>query len=420
MRNLWVVTKKEFLGMVKTKGFVIGIILGPLILGTFMFLPAFLARKSKEPQLRMAVIDQSVWLYEKLDSVLVDTLPDGQKAYILSQKPYLEETFQRDMENLRSKVLKKELDAYLIIPAGIDTGAPPEYYARSAGNVVTQSRLENRMNDLIVARRLEKQGVMVANLKSLLKDVEIELRQVTEKGTAKTSFFTVYLTSFFLVMILFTTVLGYGQHLARSIVEEKNTRIIEVLTSSATPFQLLMGKTIGLGAAALAGVLGMFLLGFLFGAPLVRALDMENIKNVFNPVLLVNFVIYLLLGYFFFMSIFTILGAISNSDQEIQSMVAPIVWMMILPLIIGFLVAQNPNAGWITVLSLIPFFTPTLMVMRISYLPPSWPELAASYVIMVLSILALGWLAAKIFRVGILMYGKRPTLPELVRWVRHR
>ncbi|MGE5692734.1 MAG: ABC transporter permease [Candidatus Zixiibacteriota bacterium] len=420
MRNLWVVTKKEFLGMVRTKGFVIGIFLGPLILGAFMFLPAFLARKSQQPQLRMAVIDQSGWLYGKLDSTLVDTLPNGRKAYILSQQDYDSETFLRETEILRAKVLKKELDAYLIIPSGIDTGAPPEYFARSAGNVVTQGRLENRINDLIIARRLEKQGVTVANLKSLLSEVEIELRQVTEKGTAKTSFLTVYLTSFFLVMILFSTVLGYGQHLARSIVEEKNTRIIEVLTSSATPFQLLMGKTIGLGAAALTAVLGMFLFGFLFGAPLVRMLEMENIKNVFNPTLLVNFVIYLLLGYFFFMSIFTILGAISNSDQEVQSMVAPIVWMMILPLIVGFLVAQNPNASWITVLSLIPFFTPTLMVMRISYLPPSWPELAASYVIMVLSILAMGWLAAKIFRVGILMYGKRPTLPELVRWVRYR
>ncbi len=420
MRNLWVVTKKEFLGMVKTKGFVIGIFLGPLILGAFMFLPAFLARKSKEPQQRMAAIDQSGWLYNKLDSVLVDTLPDGQKAYILSQIPYRVDSFKPEEEKLRGRILKKELDAYLFVPAGIDTGASPVYYARSAGNVVTQNRLENRMHDLVVARRLEKQGVTVANLKSLLKDVDLELRQVTEKGTAKTSFFTVYLTSFFLVILLFTTVLGYGQHLARSIVEEKNTRIIEVLTSSATPFQLLMGKTIGLGAAALSGVLAMFFLGFLFGAPLVRMLEMENIKNVFNSVLLVNFVIYLLLGYFFFMSIFTILGAISNSDQEVQSMVAPIVWAMVLPMMIGFLVAQNPNAGWITILSLIPFFTPTLMVMRISYLPPSWPELAASYVIMILSILAMGALAAKIFRVGILMYGKRPTLPELVRWVRYR
>ncbi|MCI0330320.1 MAG: ABC transporter permease [candidate division Zixibacteria bacterium] len=420
MRNLWVVTKKEFLGMVKTKGFVIGIFLGPLILGAFMFLPAFLARKSKEPQLKMAVIDKSGWLFNKLDSVLVDTLPDGQRAYILSREPYRPQAFKEDENKLRGRVLKKKLDAYLVIPAGVDTGAPPEYYARSVGNVITQSRLENRINDLLVSRRLEAQGIVVGNLKSLLKETEIELRQVTEKGTAKTSFLTVYLTSFFLVMILFTTVLGYGQHLARSIVEEKNTRIIEVLTSSATPFQLLMGKTIGLGGAALTAVLGMFLLGFLFGAPLVRILEMENIKNVFNPVLLINFVLYLLLGYFLFMTIFTILGAISNSDQEVQSMVAPIVWMMILPIIIGFLVAQNPNAGWITVLSLIPFFTPTLMVMRISYLPPSWPELAASYAIMFFSILAMGWLAAKIYRVGILMYGKRPTLPELARWVRYR
>ncbi|MCI0597204.1 MAG: ABC transporter permease, partial [candidate division Zixibacteria bacterium] len=385
-----------------------------------MFLPAFLARKSQQPQLRMAVIDQSGWLYSKLDSVLVDTLPGGKRAYILSQVPYQPETLEQEEERLRGRILKKELDVYLFIPTGIDTGAPPVYYTRSAGNVVTQNRLENRIHYLVVARRLEKQGMVVANLKSLLSEVEIELRQVTEKGTTKTSFLTVYLTSFFLVIILFTTVLGYGQHLARSIVEEKNTRIVEVLTSSATPFQLLMGKTLGLGAAALSAVLAMIFLGLVFGAPMVRALEMENIKNVFNTLLLVNFVVYLLLGYFLFMTIFTILGAISNSDQEVQSMVAPIVWMMMLPFIIGFLVAQNPNAGWITILSLIPFFTPTLMIMRISYLPPSWPELAASYVIMFLSILAMGALAAKIFRVGILMYGKRPTLPELVRWVRYK
>jgi len=420
MRNLWVVIKKEYLEIVKTKGFFIGVVLAPLIMGAFMFIPSLLARKIKQEQLKLAVVDQAGWMYAKLDSVLADTLPDGKKAYLLSSIDYDSKTFEEEKKRLAQKILDGKLDAFLVIPFGIETGAPPQYYSKTAGNIIVRERLENRISDAVVARRLAERGVVLADLKKVLRGVEIESNQVSEKGTAKTSFFSVFLSSFFLVMILFSMVLSYGQHLARSIVEEKNTRIVEVLTSSATPFQLLMGKMLGLGAASLSQVGLMALLGFLLGAPALRWVGMENVQGIFNSTVVINFFVYVVLGYFLYTSIFAILGAISNSDQEVQNMTAPIVWAMVLPMVIGFVVAEKSNADWVTTLSLVPFFTPTLMMMRISFSPPPWSQLFASYAIMILTIMAMGWLAAKIFRVGILMYGKRPTLPELVRWVRYK
>ncbi len=194
------------------------------------------------------------------------------------------------------------------------------------------------------------------------------------------------------------------------------------MTSSVTPFQLLMGKILGLGSATLTSIFIWIIMGVLLGAPAARTLSSFgfDLARTFNPLLVANFFIYFVLGYFLFTSLFAILGATSNSDQEVQQFVFPIVMTMILPFIIGFAVAQNPSAGWVTILSLIPFFTPTLMIMRISFLPPPSWQLLASYAIMFGSVTLMGWLAAKIFRVGILMYGKRPTLPELVRWVRYR
>ncbi len=420
MRNLWVVMKKEYLEIVKTKGFFIGVVLAPLIMGAFMFIPSLLARNIKQEQLKLTVVDQSGWMYAKLDSVLADTLPDGKKAYLLSSVAYDSRTFEKEKKQLEQKILDGELDAFLVIPAGIDTGAPPQYYSKTAGNLIVRERLENRISDAVVARRLAERGVVLADLKKVLRGVDIESHQVSEKGTSKTSFFSVFLSSFFLVMILFSMVLSYGQHLARTIVEEKNTRIIEVLTSSATPFQLLMGKMLGLGAASLSQVGLMALLGFLLGAPALHWVGIENVQGIFNATVVINFFIYVVLGYFLYTAIFAILGAISNSDQEIQNMTAPIVWAMVLPMVIGFVVAEKSNADWVTTLSLIPFFTPTLMMMRISFSPPPWSQLFASYAIMILTIMAMGWLAAKIFRVGILMYGKRPTLPEMLRWVRYK
>lgn len=423
MKNILVVLKKEYLGVVRTKSFVIGTLLTPLLGFVFMFLPSILIQKTKEPQLKLVVVDQTGWMYSRLDSVLSrDTLPDGSRSVVLSQETYPPGAFEKDKEVLNGKVLAEAIGGYLLIPAGVDTGQSAEYYGKSLGNIMTQERLERHVNNLVIAHRLEARGFKSQNLSELLKRADLKALQVSEKGAKESSFISTYLLSFFFIFVLFQSVLGYGQVLARSIVEEKNTRIIEVLTSSVTPFQLLFGKILGLGSATLTSIFIWIIMGALIGTPAARTLSSFgfDLARTFNPLLVANFFIYLVLGYFLFTSLFAILGAISNSDQEVQQFVFPIVMTMILPFIIGFAVAQNPSAGWVIILSLIPFFTPTLMMMRISFLPPPAWQLVASYIIMAASVTAMGWLSAKIFRVGILMYGKRPTLPELVRWVRYR
>ncbi len=222
MKNILVVLKKEYLGVVRTKSFVIGTLLTPALGFVFMFLPSILIQKTKEPQLKLVVIDQTGWMYAGLDSALAqDTLPGGNKAVVLSAKAYNPATLEKDKDTLNWRVLSEEISGYLVIPVGVDTGQSAEYYAKSLGNIITQGRLERRINNLVIAHRLEKQGFQPKNLSETLKRADLKALQISEKGAKETTFIATYLLSFFFIFVLFQSVLGYGQVLARSIVEEK-------------------------------------------------------------------------------------------------------------------------------------------------------------------------------------------------------
>jgi len=227
------------------------------------------------------------------------------------------------------------------------------------------------------------------------------------------------MSSFLFIMMLYMTILMWGVAVQRSIIEEKNNRVIEVLLSSLRPEDLLFGKIFGVGAVGLTqyaiwGLVGsiMTAYGLTMGGPVA-----ELAANL-SFTTLGFFILYYVLGFLFYATMFAGIGSVCNTDQEAQQMQMPIVLCLVFTILVPMMIIQRPDSIFATVISLIPLFTPIVMFMRINVLmPPAW-QIAASIVIMILSIRFAGKLSARIFRTGILMYGKKPDVREILKWLR--
>jgi ABC-2 type transport system permease protein len=221
------------------------------------------------------------------------------------------------------------------------------------------------------------------------------------------------------MMILYMTVMIYGISVMRGIIEDKTHRVVEILLSSLTPFQFMMGKLIGIGAAGLTQSAIWIIFAGLISVYSQQFFHVSLSSGILPVTLLAFFLAFYILGYFLYASLYTIVGAICSSEQDAQNVQFPIVFLMMIPIMVNFYLIQNPGSMASMMLSLIPFFAPIVMFMRINILmPPIW-EIVACLLILLLTIFFSIRLSARIFRVGILMYGKRPTLPEIVTWVRH-
>jgi ABC-2 type transport system permease protein len=227
------------------------------------------------------------------------------------------------------------------------------------------------------------------------------------------------MSSYLFIMMLYMTILMWGVAVQRSIIEEKNNRVIEVLLSSLKPQDLMFGKIFGIGAVGLTqyaiwGLFGtlMTLYGLTMGGPVAEVVSNLSFST------LGFFILYYLLGFLFYSTLFAGIGSVCNTDQEAQQMQTPVVLCLVFTILIPMMVIQRPDSLFATVVSLIPVFTPIVMFMRINVLmPPLW-QIALSVIIMIVSIRITGGLAARIFRTGILMYGKKPDAREILKWLK--
>jgi ABC-2 type transport system permease protein len=223
-----------------------------------------------------------------------------------------------------------------------------------------------------------------------------------------------------MMIFIYTTILTYGVSVMRGVIEEKQSRIVEVVVSSVRPFHMLMGKVVGIGLVGLTQYLiwvGSAALLMAFGVSLLasRGVTLPPI----SAGLLVSFIVFFVLGYFLFATIYAMVGSLVTTEEDAQGIQFPVMMLIIVPMMIFWVVMRNPGGTTAVVLSMIPFFAPTLMMLRIAMIsPPLW-QVLLSMAFMVVAIVGAVWLAAKIYRVGILMYGKRPSLAEIGRWLRY-
>lgn len=430
--KLFSIIKREFVTRVKSKGFIIGTAILPLFMVILLVVPILLSTINSEKERKFVIVDYSNQVFSPLAAALNDTTKDGKPMYTLLKKETELTNYQKIKSDLAQQVLDGDITGYMVIPKNVlaDNSSKSrksvEFYAKNVSNFNLMRTLEAAVSEVVRTIRLQKSGFDPSTVKRLTRGVRLETFKVAMSGEEKKDQGFTFGVTYALVMILYMAMLLYGATITRSVVEEKNTRVIEMIVSSVKPFQLMTGKILGVGAVGLLQFLiwAVFMLlvsayriqvGQLFGASSATMMGVPSLP--LNVILF--FVLFFVLGFLFFSTMYAAVGAMVNSDQEAQQMQMPVIVFLIVPILLMVYIIGNPDSSVAFVLSMIPFFSPIIMFMRVSVLmPPVW-EVALSILILILSILAMIWLTGKIYRVGILMYGKRPTLPELIKWIRY-
>jgi ABC-2 type transport system permease protein len=407
--KLWAVIRREYLERVRTRGFVIGTVLGPLLMGAMMIIPALAARSTSKP-LRVAVLDGTGALRTAVEEALRAARFDGKARFDV--RPSAGDAA------LRKAVLAGELDGYLQLPADAVSKGAASYYGRNVSNRIDLRTMERTVSDVLVARRLTDAGLDSSRVQDLTKELDLKTIRLSETGEREDKG-AAMIFSIILLMILYVSILMWGQMVMTSVIEEKTSRVVEVMASGVSPTTLLAGKLFGVGGAGLTQFLvwslSLFVFSMATAGPVLGSVSMPEI----TPLMLVSFVLFFLLGFLFYASLYAAIGAAVNTVQEAQNLVWPVMLPIILAMVCFPAVLEAPDGALAVTMSMIPGMSPLIMFLRIVVLtPPLW-QIALSIALLALGILGVLWVSARVYRVGILMYGKRPTFPELVKWVRH-
>lgn len=427
------ILKREYLSRVKSRGFWIATLILPLFMAAVVVLPSLIAMKAKA-SLRLAVVDELGGVAPALEARLERRdAPQAESP----DKPFEDQKNQAasfriesvapsdDAAALRAdldrRVLAGEIDAWIwISPAGLDRDEV-EYHAESVSNFITQGRLENALSRVISERRLELEGLDVERVSKLTRGVDLETVRVSKEGSRKEAGMAGFFLAYFLFFLLYTVVAIYGQQVMNGVLEEKTSRIVEVLMATVRPSELLLGKLSGIGFAGLTQ-LGVWMVTMLVlstpGVLGAMAFAGSNQLPTVSATLIVNFLLLFLLGFFLFSALYAAIGAAINNTQEAQQFAGIVLPFLIAPVFFMMPVINDPDSTLSVILSLFPPFTPLLMMLRIAVkMPPLW-QILLGYALTAGFVAGLVWGCARIYRVGILMYGKKPTFAELGRWLR--
>jgi ABC-2 type transport system permease protein len=397
---------------------VIGTILAPVLMGAMMILPAAMAQRQRGKALRIAVVDVSGTLKPAVEQALVRAREGDQARFLV--EPAGEAEPETARARLRQAVVDGRLDGFLVLPEHALERSAAEYYGKNVSNRMDIRLLDRVVEEVLVGARLQNAGLDADRVRKLTRPLDLKTIRVSERGEREDRGMTTFLFSTTMMMLLYVSVLMWGQAVMTGVIEEKANRVVELTVSAMPPVQLFAGKLLGVGSAGLtqlaAWVLSMGLIS-LVGTPALAGSDMPMPE--ITPLILFSFPTFFLLGYFLYAAMYAAIGASVNTIQEAQTLVFPVMMPLIVSVMFFPVVIQNPESPLSVGLSLIPFATPLLMFLRITVLaPPLW-QIALSILLTSATVALMTWASARIYRVGILMYGKRPTFPEILRWVRH-
>jgi ABC-2 type transport system permease protein len=429
MDKMLAVLKREYLAGVRKKMFIIMTLVFPLFLGGVFLIPMALMSRGLGDKV-VAVIDATGSLasaFKKSDDL---TKISGERGPMSMNIEYVDAHAQSNLDAFTKPYLDRlvdprstrKLDAVLVVPpSALDSSdAQLKFYSRSAADIITQERLAAITNRGIHAHRLELRGLNEEEATHLLASAKVQGVQLSKTGEEKKGGTSNFLAGLLLCGLFMFPSFIYGLEIMRGIIQEKNDRVVEVLISSMTPKQLLTGKILGTALIGLTQVAVWLIMlgtaGAVAGAALVAG--GESIGRFLHPMTFVYFVIFFLLAYLTYVCIYAIAGAACNSDKEAQQLIAPMTMVMMLPWFLVAALITNPDSTLAVSFSLAPVFGPMTMFLRTLVAdPPLW-HLVVSVIVSILTITVFFHVTAKIFRVGILSYGKRPTIPELWRWLK--
>ena len=435
MRNLWLIIKREYLERVRTRSFLILTLLLPGIMTVVMILPAKLATMGEKAQ-HVVVVTSTPQFGEMIRQRFLSAMSatdndddddDAVNSQSNASKPKPEQEYVIDVDAnpteaertvLRDKVGSQAIDGYLWLSDDAIASGKVSWTSRSMAGFGERARLSETLNRIIQYDRLSTSGLTTEQADRLLKPIKVEAVRVEHGHESKGSGGSKFLEVVVMVMLLYMAVLLYGISVMRSVLEEKTSRILEVLLSSASSTQLMAGKLLGVGAVGLTQILVWVVLAGVFALP---AMAMQpSFRELQIPLgVLFAFALFFLLGYLLYSTIYATIGAITTTEQEGQQLQFLVVIPLVLSVFMLGPVVRNPDAPAMVWMSMVPFFAPVLMYARIVVqTPPLW-QIALSLLLLIATIAGIMILCARIYRIGILIYGKRPNLPEILKWLKY-
>jgi len=426
-KKIAAIVRREYVERVRSKAFWVATLLIPLLFIGFIAIQVSISRKTGGER-RIAVVD----LTGTMEKPLADELAgieakqskqaEGKRGphWTLDPRP-LTGTIDATKDALRAEVLAKRINGYLVLdPKDLDKGES-EYFSTTVSDYIAQLQLQDAIHAVWMRQRIQARGLPGDLASDLERRMNMKVYKVTEKGASEEKGAGIIAVMVFLVL-MYSTFFMYGYQVMRGTIEEKSNRIVEIVIASVRPTELMLGKIIGIGLVGLTQYLVWSFVAMNLSLPVVAGLmsgggDM-GIPHI-PASLLAYFMLFFMLGYFLYASIYTTIAAPFNTDQEAQQL-AMIPMMLIL---LGFLVypavMNNPNGGVALFFSLFPFTASLVMFLRTAVSePPAW-QIALSIVLLLGTTFVMAWFAGRIYRVGILMYGKKPTIPEILRWARY-
>lgn len=437
MNHLPLIIKREYLNKVRNKSFIVMTFLSPMIMIALIAVVAYLSQINNDKKRTIAILDET----GVVGSIFENT--EHTTYYVLDRM---------DLETAKTMVKAKKEFGLLYLKKGSDTihlAQRINFFSDESPSVSIISGLERKIEKRLSDMKLQSDGVNIEQINASKTTVNIAQETF---GGEKTSKIDSYLKLAFggaAGYLLFMFIIIYGNMIMRSVIEEKTSRIIEVIISSVKPIQLMMGKIIGTSLAGVTqfviwiilGAVMLFVVSSIFGidmtqiqSPQQAAFDQamassgaqdlaqELIAAFLNlPILnlCIAFLFFFIGGYLLYSSLYAAIGAAVDNETDTQQFMMPIIMPLVLAVYVGvFTVIEDPHGMVSTVFSFIPFTSPVVMLMRIPFGVPIWQQLL-SFVILVGTFVLTVWFAAKIYRVGILMYGKKPTYKELFKWMKY-
>lgn len=412
MKKFLIVAKWEYLEKIKTKSFIISMILFPLIMIGMSVIPGYLASKEDSEIKVFGFIQQDLDIFEEFNKNLEKyKLSSGQPNYLIR----LIKSDNNDAAKLiaDSLVFSNLIKGYILIEKLKTDSVKIEFRGENVSNVRDLDRFEKAINQILTDIKIKNAGLDEKLVKSLHTNFEIKPIKISKTGEEKeTSFMEIFLQGYLFTLLLMMMIVFTGGMLVRSVVEEKSNRIIEVIVSSCSAMELMAGKIIGLSALGLTQFFIWIALGISLAGPVGA--------SFLQPGTILLTLIYFSLGYVLYSAIFVAVGSLANSEQEAQQFTGYISMLLIFPVIIVFQMMNEPESLLVKILSYFPLTLPPMMTMKVNIITPTVAEILITILIMILSIILMIWIAGKIFRVAILNYGKIPNLKTIISIIKNK
>ncbi len=424
MAKLWAIVKREYLERVRTKWFIIATVFGPVFFGTIIIVPAVIAKRSKSSSefTNTVILDATTsGVGQRVAAAMNRMRTPGSAA---PQVRVVQPSALSAAESLAThRVMRKEVSGYLVIDRQTLDGEQIRYAGRNATAISDMEGLRSTVKETLLNERLRKEGVDSARLRELtFMPLRLDAERITDKGRGGSGTVSIIFAAI-VAFLLYMSIVLYGQNVLRGVLEEKTTRVAEVVVSSVPSETLLAGKVIGVGAVGLTQqviwVIASVIM-FKLRQPVLQRFGVATIPFQLPEIslgLALLLLVFFLLGFTFYASLYAAVGSSVNSEQEAQQAVQPLLILLVATAIFINPILLNPTGQLALVMSLLPFSAPIIMPLRLSLGSVPWYDVAIALAGLVLSCLVAMWLAARIYRVGLLMYGKRPTLREMARWV---